>query len=158
MFNSICSFSGHRLIYRIHEETLPKTLEHTINALINSGVRTFQSGGAFGFDLIAAEYILKLRESGFNVILRMLLPCRNQYKGWSKAWKLRFEQVLSLADEVIYVSENYDQFCMHKRNRELVDTADILLCYKMSERGGTAYTVNYAKSLGKNIVNLADLL
>ncbi len=158
MHTSICSFSGHRLIYRIHEETLPTTLEHTIKALINSGVRTFQSGGAFGFDLLAAEHILELRASGCDVILRMLLPCHDQCKGWAKSWKLRFERVLSLADEVIYVSEKYDQFCMHKRNRELVDTADILLCYKMSERGGTAYTVNYAKSVGKNIVNLADLL
>ena len=158
MNNLTCSFSGHRQIYRIHKETLPALLSKTIDDLIASGVSTFCSGGAMGFDLLAARCVLEKRESGANISLRMILPCRNQTSRWPAANRAEHERIISLADEVLYITDKYDQFCMHLRNRALVDTADILLCYLSRPNSGTAYTVNYAGRKDVNIVNLFELL
>ena len=43
---------------------------------------------------------------------------------------------------------------MFERNRRMVDNCDVLLAYLENERGGTFYTVNYAKKKGKRIVFL----
>ena len=60
------------------------------------------------------------------------------------------------ADKVTYISEQYYSGCMHKRNRHLVDCSSLCICYLTEQSGGTAYTVNYARSQGLKIVNVAE--
>ncbi|MBQ8003827.1 MAG: DUF1273 family protein [Oscillospiraceae bacterium] len=158
MDGSVCAFSGHRQIYTMHSETLLPLLSDTVDTLISSGVTRFCSGGAMGFDLLAAELILEKKKNGAEISLSMILPCRNQSDRWPAATRRRYDAVLQSADEVIYVADNYNQFCMHLRNRRLVDEADILLCYLVREASGTAFTRNYAIDRDKKIINLADLL
>lgn len=158
MGDKVCAFSGHRQIYHIHSEVLPKKLNYVIDVLINSGVTHFLSGGAQGFDLLSAEYVLQKRKNNPGIKLSMYLPCRNQSDRWPSETRKRYETVLNLADEVFYVSEKYDAFCMHTRNRALVDNSDILVCYLIQDSGGTAYTKNYAEEKGKKIINLPDLI
>ena len=158
MADKICSFSGHRQIYKIHSDSLPLILSETVETLINSGVSVFQSGGAMGFDLLAARTVLEKKTKHPGIQLRMLLPCRDQASRWAGKIRQEYETILSLADEVSYISEAYDKFCMQKRNRALVDSADILLCYLIRSFGGTMHTVNYAYDKNLQIVNLASLL
>lgn len=158
MSNSVCSFSGHRQIYRIHSDILPKCLSELIDTLIEAGVVRFCSGGATGFDLLAAELVLKKRNEGKHVSLSMILPCRDQALFWPAELREQYARILSGANEVEYITDKYNQFCMHQRNRRLVDEADILLCYLMHEASGTAYTKNYAVQKKKHIINIADLL
>lgn len=158
MDGSVCAFSGHRQIYTIHADTLPALLSETVDTLIASGVTRFCSGGAMGFDLVAAELILEKKQNGANITLSMILPCRDQANRWPAATRRRYDAVLQNADEVVYISESYDQFCMHLRNRRLVDESDILLCYLVREASGTAFTRNYAIDRDRKIINLADLL
>lgn len=153
-----CAFSGHRIIYRTHKEPLNTLLSDTVDALISSGISRFCSGGAKGFDLLAAELILKKRNEGAHVSLCMILPCQDQAARWPCELRKKYEEIISLADEVIYTGEKYDQFCMHIRNRRLVDESEVLLCYLNREASGTAYTRNYAAERGKKIINLADML
>ncbi len=40
-------------------------------------------------------------------------------------------------------------------NRYLVDNSGVCVCYLTRDAGGTAYTVNYAKRQGLEIINLA---
>lgn len=158
MDSLVCAFSGHRQIYRIHTDTLPERLSETIDMLIESGVCRFCSGGAIGFDLLAAELVLKKRSEGADISLSMILPCRDQTKRWPAALRSAQKSILERADEVVYITDKYDQFCMHLRNRRLVDESDILLCYLMREASGTAYTKNYAEDMGRKVINIADLL
>lgn len=158
MKNLTCSFSGHRSIYRIHTDTLLPKLSETLDTLIDAGYTHFCSGGARGFDLLAAHEVLKKRDAGHKITLTMLLPCRDQVRNWPKVYRELHAYVLKKADEVIYVNEKYDQFCMHARNRRLVDDGDILLCYMMHKSSGTGYTYNYACDRNVKILNLADLL
>lgn len=158
MEDKVCSFSGHRQILKSHTESLPQLLSETVDALIDSGVRTFQSGGALGFDLLAASLILAKRIKHPNIRLKMVLPCRDQADRWPKKFQRAYGNILSAADEVLYLSENYDPFCMQRRNRYLVDSADILMCYLTRSFGGTMNTVNYAYDCNRQIINLATLL
>lgn len=56
---------------------------------------------------------------------------------------------------MVYTAQQYTKGCMHKRNRHLVDNSSVCVCYLNRESGGTAYTVNYAKKNGLEIINLA---
>ena len=158
MDNLTCSFSGHRQIYISHQRILPKILSETIDSLIDSGVKNFQSGGAVGFDLLAARLVMEKKASGIDCKLSMILPCREQAARWPYSARCEYNNILSLADEVVYISEKYSRFCMHERNRRLVDTSQILLCYLAHDHGGTAHTVNYAVERSKQIINIASLL
>ena len=158
MDNSICSFSGHRQISKLHTESLPALLSDTIDALIESGVRTFRSGGALGFDLLAAGMVLAKRAKNHDIKLHMILPCRDQSARWPAKFRRAYDNIVSSADDVIYLSEKYDSLCMQRRNRALVDDADILLCYLTRSFGGTMNTVSYAYDQNIKIINLATLL
>lgn len=83
------------------------------------------------------------------------MPCENQTQGWGQADKDEYERIKAAADKVVYTSKEYYSGCMHKRNRHLVDNSSLCICYLTKDEGGTAYTVNYARSKGMNIVNVA---
>ena len=42
------------------------------------------------------------------------------------------------------------------RNREMVDRANLIICYIEHEKGGAWQTVEYAIKQGKTVINLAD--
>ena len=54
---------------------------------------------------------------------------------------------------MVYVSREYSEDCMLRRNRYLVDHAACLLAvYNGERRGGTAMTVRYAQKLGREVI------
>ena len=67
-----------------------------------------------------------------------------------------YSEIKSKCDKYVYTSEEYDEQCMMKRNRHLVDYSKFCICYLEKEVGGTAYTVDYAKSRGLKIINIAN--
>ena len=60
--NFTCCFTGHREIAPQHLGRIPKALDGILRALIAQGYHTFASGGALGFDTMAAEAVLKLKK------------------------------------------------------------------------------------------------
>ena len=42
------------------------------------------------------------------------------------------------------------------RNHEMVDRADLIICYIEHEKGGAWRTVKYAREQGKTVINLAE--
>lgn len=153
-----CCFSGHRIISKDDTKILPKNIDTIINRLYNQGFRTFISGGALGFDTLAADAIIKYREAHNDIRLVMALPCRNQASKWARAHQNKYKSILSLADEVIYVSENFTNRCMHKRNEFMVDNSMALVAYIKYPSGGTAYTISYAIDKGNSeIINILDI-
>ena len=118
---------------------------------------TFYTGMAMGFDILAAEMVLLLKEKGDCAIsLICVLPFKNQTSGWDEHWKTRYENVLKNADEVILLSEEYYKGCYFKRNHFMVDNSDLVLTYFDGASGGTAATLKYAAGKNKKIINLAD--
>ncbi len=123
---------------------------------IEQGYRYFGCGGALGFDTLAAQTVLQLRETYPEIRLILVLPCRNQTRGWRQDDVAEYGRIIKAADKVTYTSEQYYSGCMHKRNRHLVDNSSLCICYLTEQSGGTAYTVNYARSQGLKIINIAE--
>lgn len=123
---------------------------------IEQGYHYFGCGGALGFDTLAAQTVLRLREIYPEIRLILVLPCRNQTRGWKQDDVAEYDRIMKAADKVTYTSEQYYSGCMHKRNRHLVDYSSLCICYLTEQSGGTAYTVNYAQSQGLKIINVAE--
>ena len=149
-------FTGHRTLPAEELSKISKHLEDTLIALIEQGYCYFSAGGALGFDTLAAQVVLRLREHYPQIRLILVLPCRNQTRGWPQDSIDIYEDIKRRADKVIYTSENYFRGCMQKRNRHLVDSSSVCICYLTKSTGGTAYTVNYARRMGLRVINLAE--
>lgn len=157
MREKTCCFTGHRRIPADERAQLTAKLEQTLIELIHDGVRYFGAGGALGFDTLAAQTVLKLREKYPHIRLILVLPCRTQTHGWSDKDIRIYEAIKATADKVTYTSEEYTWDCMHKRNRHLVDNSSVCVSYLTKNTGGTAYTVNYARKKYVRIINLPEL-
>jgi uncharacterized phage-like protein YoqJ len=137
---------------------LPKLLSKLISEQAENGVRVFRTGGARGFDTLAALAVLDLRERYPDIKLELFLPCKDQTAKWNENDRRAYEYVLDKSDRVSYVSETYYKGCMFVRNRRLVDGASVCIAYYDGGSGGTAYTVNYAAEKGLSIKNAYDIL
>ena len=149
-----CCFSGHREINPAILPALREQLSMLIKALIADGYHIFECGGALGFDTLAAQSVLSLKREYPDIKLILVLPCTTQTKYWSEENKRIYNNILLQADDVEYIEKNYSRGCMFARNRKLVDTSSLCVCYLSKNKGGTAYTVNYAKHMRKEIINL----
>lgn len=155
------SFTGHRpdkLPYASEKDPscigLKKRLEETVRELIADGADMFYSGMALGVDMWAAELVLKLKEEFPYITLTAVIPCPEQADKWGEALQSRYNGILARCDKIITTSPHYENGCMQKRNRALVDLCDILVAVFDGSRGGTMQTVKYAKDKRKNIVML----
>ena len=149
-----CSFSGHRKIPAYEKEALQKQLEIVVRKLIDKGVRNFYTGGALGFDTMAAECILKLKNEYSSIKLTVLVPCPEQPDNWGRGDREHYYDILVKSDKIIYVSDNYSPECMKKRNDALVKNADCLVCFLRNRESGTAYTVKKAAENSLKIIPL----
>jgi len=131
-------------------------LEQAAHRLIAQGVQYFGVGGALGFDMLAALSILDLREQYPGIRLVLILPCKDHDFGWPGEDRNLFRRVAKQADKIVYTAEKFYNGCMYKRNRHMAEQSGWCICYLDRAIGGTAYSVSYAKSVGVNIINLAD--
>ena len=152
MRDRTCCFTGHRDLPIQGREELAAKLEHTIIGLIDRGIQFYGAGGARGFDTLAAQTVLKLKERYPHIKLILILPCLTQTKNWPTTDVEEYERIKALADRVVYTSQEYTKDCMHKRNRHLVDHSSVCVCYLANNNSGTAYTVNYARKMGREII------
>ena len=155
MKNISCCFTGHRDIPASAEKCIRKKLSDVIIQLIEEGYTEFYTGGALGFDTIAAETVLSLRMKHENIHLHVIMPCRNQTRGWSAEDALLHDEINKLADEVLCLSESYYSGCMHARNRYMADHSSKVIAYLTKTSGGSAATVNYALKKGIEVINIA---
>lgn len=153
-----CCFTGHRKIPPEKSKEISRRLKETLVQLIEDGYMFFETGGALGFDTLAAQTILDLRQLYPQMKLILVLPCETQTRGWKEKDIEIYEDIKRQADKVIYTSEKYIRGCMHKRNRHLVDNSSACIAYLTESAGGTAYTVDYAAKHGLTVFNIADHL
>lgn len=152
---SVC-FTGHRHI--INKEKLQNRLTATIEQLISDGVTDFYAGGAIGFDTLAANTVLLLREKYPHIKLHLILPCckSDQTAKWTAEQIAEYDKILSAADSTEYICEKYYYGCMKTRNARLVELADCCVCYYDSKNSasGTGQTVRMAERKKIHITNL----
>lgn len=115
---------------------------------------TFYCGGAMGFDIIAGEIVLKLKEKTPSINFVMAVPFFEQNKFFTPGWSERYKALIKQANKVVYLEEKYVNGCYHKRNRYLVDNADTIITYYNGKSGGTKYTLDLATKKGLKIINI----
>lgn len=151
--HTVC-FTGHRAIGRKDQQALSQ-LNELLELLYQQGYRDFLCGGALGFDLIAAEHVIRLRENHPDVRLIFCLPCADQSARWKKADCSRYERLLYLSDETRVLSPRYYDGCMQARNAYMVDRSYLCVAYMARLHGGTLSTVRYAISQDVPVINIA---
>ena len=173
-----CSFTGHRpqkFPWRYNESdpacvALKETLAGQISRLYETGYTEFLTGMALGVDLWAAQIVLDLRRKkrGLGIFglgrkndapkLHCILPCEGQEDKWPRSSQERYRDILKQADSIVYVSREYDDQCMLRRNHVLVDFSSVVLAvYNGGYRSGTAETVRYARRLGREVIVIDPL-
>ena len=156
--NFVCCFTGHRSIDAEVASRLSEVLDGAIEKLIAAGVTTFRSGGAVGFDTFAALKIIEKKRENPAIRLELYLPCRDQSARWDDYCKEAYEYLLKSADGITYTSEKYSRGCMLDRDRKMVEGSDFCIGYCTKSRGGTAYTLEYAKKSGVRTLNIAAMM
>ena len=152
----IACFTGHRILNE--SAALKQLLAETTERLIVEGVGSFLCGFARGFDLLAGRGVLEFRPKYSNIKLIAVLPCKNQDKYWHEKERASYKELLTAANEIIYVNNDYSRDCMKKRNAELIRRADYCISYLKEYRSGTGQTVRLAREKGIPVFNLAEMI
>ena len=152
-----CCFTGHRNIRKADEESIKGKILEQVLIQLQQGISTFMVGGAVGFDMLAAEVLLDLREKKAKELrLVSVLP----YLAWREKWmeedKDREDRILEKSDEILVSANEYSRHSYLDRDRRMVDSSAVCIAYCARKTGGTAYTVRYALKNGLQVINLAD--
>lgn len=152
--HTVC-FTGHRSIPPACADALRRDTAALIRSLYGEGYTLFLTGGALGFDTLAAETLLTLKRECPSLFSVMIIPCENQSSPWPPTAQEHYLELVGASDGCICLQKEYTADCMHRRNRFMVDHSSICIAYFDGRpRGGTGATVRYAQSAGVTVHNL----
>lgn len=148
-------FTGHRpeKLTRT-EKDIVRDLEKEIRQAIADGLSVFITGMARGVDIWAAQIVLSLRNSGYDIKLICACPYDGFESGWSKDWQKQYKEILAAADYVKYVCEGYSRSCFQIRNEWMVNHAARVIAVFNGEKSGTKNTIDYAAKAGIPVVRI----
>ncbi len=156
MGKTVC-FTGHRQLPAVGRVSWGHILAGQVEELIRDGYTCFRAGGAMGFDTLATQAVLYAKRTHPEIALSLILPCRDQDLKWPENHRRTYRAILEQADSLEYVAEDYQAGCMQARNRRLVEGSQLCVCCLLpGKRGGTLYTVQYARKLGVPVRNLCQ--
>lgn len=148
MSTKSCCVTGHRdiptnkLVYVMGE------LEKEILQAVEDGYTHFISGFAEGTDLLFASIVVRLIENNPALSLEAAIPYRSRLNTTNEL----FYKMISACKIVGVHSEKYSPNCFMKRNQFMVSQAQrVIAVYDGRERGGTFYTIQYARKQGREI-------
>ena len=157
---NVCAFTGHRpesFSFGTNESSpeclrIKRRLKEEILKMAKNGVDTFITGMARGVDMWAAAAVLELSRQFIDIRLIAAIPYVNQPRPWSDAEKERYGRIIDNSTAIV-LRQDYCRGCLLYRNRYMVDnSAHLIAVYNGSGKGGTAYTVDYARKRGRDIV------
>lgn len=155
--NGICCFTGHRDLPADGAEAyaaLLSALERAVTDALALGCKRFLVGGAKGFDLLAGEWILALKQVDPSISLAVYVPYRGQANAFSPVDRARYQALLERADDVLILSETYRPGCMRERNARMVKDADVCIAYVRKSRSGSAQTMKMAEAKGLTVLRI----
>lgn len=150
-----CCFTGHREIPANQRKALQAILEDRLRYLIACGYSRFCCGAARGFDTLAAQTVWSLKQEFPDITLRLFLPYQGSTLQWSEKRMKEWRFILP-DSEYAPAPDHYFQGCFHQRNRAMVDESSCCITYLTKKRGGTQYTVQYARKQGIEVIDLTQ--
>ncbi len=133
---------------------LKEKLDAAVRRAYEDGYRVFIDGMAEGFDLLAAEAVLKLREEYPDVHLMAAFPAPESRKNHSAEVCERIERIVAKASIAVYAYTKYEKGCELQRNLYMVSRAGRIIGYYNGLSSGTAHCWNQAQLRGLETVNL----
>lgn len=152
---TVC-FSGHRpeklplngdsgsMVVRYLKSILYKEILDSIAA----GYDRFITGLARGVDLWAGEILMELKAQGENISIIAVKPYKTHGDNFLGKEKFSLGRLLSKADEVICLADEYRKGCLQRRNEYMVDHSGKLIAVVSDYRSGTGATIRYAEKQG----------
>ena len=149
------AFFGHRYVDNILK--VEDLLEEQIRKLLDENEYVdFLVGRNGDFDQCVSSSVLRVRRHhrDDNSALVLVLPYPTaEYLNNEESFHEYYTDV-----EISYAaSVAHPKSAIQIRNREMVDRADLVICYIEHEKGGAWQTVEYAMKQGKPVANLAKL-
>lgn len=154
-----CFFTGHRIIANESRPALRDRVKKLCIELIkHHNVTDFITGGALGFDTLAALVVLDLKNEYPYIKLHVYYPCTNQSEKWKVYDKKIWESIKLMADDYKYISDMpYVTGCMQLRNKAMVNDSEYCIAYCTRNFGGTYSTVKYAKEKDRKITVISNI-
>lgn len=145
-----CCFCGWREVPPGRQLQVERLLEGAVAKLAREGVTRFLSGGAPGFETLAARAVLRVRERIPEVRLVLVLPCGDLTWGWGKEDAAAYREIAAGADLRVSLAPRYFPGCIQRQGRYLVDHSGVCLCwFPPGGRGGYGWhSVIYARERG----------
>ena len=145
-----CVFFGHRwLAFKVEERNL---LKKTIIDLIEKeNVEDFVFGGYGDFDSIAFEVVSEIKKDYPKIRRILALAYIPRYQADMDRLNLIYEHV--------YLPEGTEvgpqKYAITRRNRALAKECDYMICYVLSNSGGSYSAMHTAQVNNKKVINLA---
>ena len=142
---SVCTFFGHRECNGLREERLLSVIE----GLIMQGVTEFTVGNQGQFDAMVCRCLRALQKTYPYIRYRVVL-----------AYLPVGKTVADEHAETVYpegMETVPPRFAIQRRNRYLVETADVCLCYIDHTWGGAYGFVCMARQRGLKVINLGTV-
>lgn len=151
-----CVFTGHRpekLPWGDDETDLRAValkirITQAIGRAYARGYRIFACGMARGCDLYFFDCVLGFSVTHPDVEIEAWLPCPEQCVGWSASSRQRYLEALKRCHRVYTVETSYSPGCMIRRNRAMIDQAELVISVYDGSGGGTGSAVEYAFRTG----------
>ena len=157
MREKTCCLTGHREL-PWGTFTLKQRLIRAVTGRVEAGICYFGVGGAVGFDMLAAEVLMELRDTRFPQIRVIVVePFEGYTSHWTEDQCARRQELLPRYDKRVCLSSMDSRAAYLARDRYLVDHSAHCICYCNQATGGTAYTVRYALRKGLSVENLGHL-
>ena len=132
-----------------------KELFNLLLTLSKQGYTTFLSGLDEGFDLLAAEAVLKLRRSQQSIELVAVVPFQGQELSYSQVNRMRYNSLFQNSDRAIFTSEHYSEDAYFVKDDFLLTSSACVVCYFDDLKSNlTKLAYNRASERGASILHL----
>ena len=150
----ICTFAGHSFVY---SPAVKSRLNEEIEKYLSEvGEASFYVGGRGEFDSMAAAAVraAKVRHKEKEIRLYLIEPYLHTSMNRDKEYyEERYDGII-IPQELIGV---HPKAAIQKRNRWMVDQAELLISFVSRDFGGAFETLKYAKRVNTiRIINLAE--
>ena len=85
------------------------------------------------------------------------IPCPEQDACWREPERRAYRTLLEQADEQVLICPHYTPYCMHARNRWMVEHSARVIAVFGGSPGGTANTIQLAQKKRREIVRIDPL-
>lgn len=140
-----------------NREVLSEEIETIILKYYSQGYTYFMSGMAIGFDLLAAEAVIRLQPLYSGLKLIAAIPFPEHSKHYNDEDKRRYENILQQCEATILVNLEKHWGSYQRGVDFLIDQSSCIIAYFDGiRRGSTEYTVEHAKLRRMPLSNVFD--